>query len=284
MTYIKAADIVIEADGFDYPYFKTRTAEYLTDKCQPDLKVKAIISDEIDIPDVNVIVSKGERHFFESDTKSGFYDLYNGKCIALITADKNWNNVIGELTDISTIGGADNDIRRFNMLGEVFRYHVLNHNGIIYHSSTLAYRNNGIMFSAPSGTGKSTHTSLWLECFPDEAMVINDDSPAVRVIDGKAWIYGTPWSGTSEINKNVKVPAKALVFLERNAENSADNLGNDRVLQYLISGLMLLPVFGGLMDKTLSNLSAIAEVLPLYKLKCNISHEAVYTIKNKIFE
>ena len=76
-----------------------------------------------------------------------------------------------------------------------------------------------------SGTGKSTHTALWLKNFAPRASIINDDKPAIRIQKDGIFVYGTPWSGKTDQNKNVKVPLQGIAFLERGEENSITPCG-----------------------------------------------------------
>ena len=283
MIYLKIAGLCIEADGFEYEYFRKRTSEYVCEKHEPDLSVSVELCDSLVIPSEKPFAEAGIRKYCYIDGDFCFYDVHNGNCIALVRADSKWKKVRAYLTDVSGIGGADNDIRRFFMLGEVFRYCLLWNDGIAYHSSTIAHKGMGIVFTAASGTGKSTHTGLWLKYYGDETEIINDDTPALRFIDGKPYLYGTPWSGKTEINKNVCVPAAGIVFLQRGLTNSIRRISGIEGYRMLIGGVMTLPVFEEAMQRVLSMLER-ATVIPAYVLYCNISREAVDTVKNEIFE
>ena len=79
--------------------------------------------------------------------------------------------------------------------GSMFYSQLLRHNGIMLHSSCVVVDDGAYLFTARSGTGKSTHTNLWLEKFGDRAYILNDDKPALRLENGTWFAYGTPWSG-----------------------------------------------------------------------------------------
>ena len=83
----------------------------------------------------------------------------------------------------------------YMLTGSDFYTELLNFNGIILHSSCIVVDGMAYAFSADSGTGKSTHTQLWLKHLGDRAYMLNDDKPAIRLIDGKVYACGTPWSG-----------------------------------------------------------------------------------------
>ena len=72
------------------------------------------------------------------------------------------------------------------------------------------------IFTAVSGTGKSTHAMLWREVFGERVRMINDDKPLIRITpEGKAVVYGTPWDGKHHLSKNSAFPLKAICWLTR---------------------------------------------------------------------
>ena len=83
-------------------------------------------------------------------------------------------------------------------MGTAFNVKLLEYNGMFLHSSTVVVDGKAYSFSAPCGTGKSTHTSLWLKHFGEKAFILNDDKAAYRLIDGKYFAFGTPFSGSFE--------------------------------------------------------------------------------------
>ena len=281
MRYLTIAGIHIHVSGFDYEYFDRRTAEYVSEKKDPDLTVSVELCEHISVPDTDVFVVNGYRHFCKTDNGYCLYDLYKGRCVAVVYADKDWKSVNACLADVKDIGGSDFDIRRFNLLGMAFRQRILRFGGIAYHSSTVCYKNKGIVFTAPSGTGKSTHTELWTK-YCEGAFVLNDDTPAIRIIDGKVVFFGTPWSGKTEINRNVSCEGAAIVFLQR-GENKLKQVSGIDAYKMLIGGVMSLPVFEEDMNLVLSVLQEVSSI-PTYVLYCDISREAVETVRNEIFK
>ena len=104
----------------------------------------------------------------------------------------------------------------FNLLGSAFHYIMRMHGAVVFHSSAVSFENEGVVFS---GTGKTTHTTLWQREYPG-VVVVNDDMPVIRVkSDGEVLLCGTPWAGTTGINSNIVVPLKAVVFLSRGEKN-----------------------------------------------------------------
>lgn len=150
--------------------------------------------------------------------------------------------------------------------------------GFMLHSSAVAYNDMAFLFSAPSGTGKSTHTQLWLKAFKD-AYILNDDKPAIKLIDDKAYAFGTPFSGKTDLNVNKGVPLKAICILERSVDNKIEKISSDEAL-FSILNQTLRPYDESRMDKLLDILDKLLTQIPVYKLHCNMSIEAAYTSYN----
>ena len=94
---------------------------------------------------------------------------------------------------------------------------------LMVHASVIAHAGGCYMFLGKSGTGKSTHSRLWLNHIED-AELLNDDNPVIRVIDGEVYIYGTPWSGKTPCYKNLSLPLKAVVRLSQAPYNKIQRL------------------------------------------------------------
>ena len=195
-------------------------------------------------------------------------------------ADSEWTDIHCELMDVEDLGGASLNIRQFNMIRLVIRYIMINHSGMSLHSSSIAYKDNGIMFSADSGTGKSTHTRLWKKVF-DNVEIINDDMPVIRKVDGKWFLYGCPWSGKTEINVNKKVPLKGLVFIERGSVNEIEPIRSPESVFKIIKQT-LMPAYKQYTKKAMDNISALVADIPIYRLKCTISDEAPKVVAKEL--
>ena len=107
----------------------------------------------------------------------------------------------------------------YMLTGSDFYTDLIKFNGILLHSSCVVVDGVAYAFSADSGTGKSTHTQLWLKHFGDRAYILNDDKPAIREIDGKIYACGTPWSGKYDYSVPKVVPLAGICFLERSEDN-----------------------------------------------------------------
>ncbi len=144
--------------------------------------------------------------------------------------------------------------------------------GFLLHSSAVVYENKAYLFSAASGTGKSTHTQLWLKNF-EGAYILNDDKPAIRIENGQAMAYGTPFSGKTDLNVNTAVPLQALCILERGEKNTIEKVSPEEAL-FAILNQTCRPYDEEKMDKLLAILDKLLSLVPVYRLKCNMEDEA----------
>lgn len=155
--------------------------------------------------------------------------------------------------------------------------------GGVLHSSSIAYKGQGIAFSAPSGTGKSTHTGLWKEVFGDKIEIVNDDKPAIWFDGDRAMLCGTPWSGKTALNRNIAVPLRAIVIIERGEENAMRRLDTVDSMFHLTTQICRPYYDEALGIQMLDFTERIQAHVPVYCLTCNISHEAVEAVHNELF-
>ena len=158
--------------------------------------------------------------------------------------------------------------------GSMFHRQILNYNALMLHSSAVSYKGMGIAFSAPSGTGKSTHASLWKQKFQDDVVLINDDKPVIRKKEDGIFIYGTPWSGKTDINENVKAPLKAIVFIEQYHKNELIKCDKNKALVNILASTVH-PKDKTLFNNMLTLVEEIIKNIDAYTLRCTASLEAV---------
>lgn len=163
--------------------------------------------------------------------------------------------------------------------GRLFYHTLLHFDGILLHSSAVALDGKAYLFSADSGVGKSTHTNLWLEHFKGRATILNDDKPALRLIDGKLFAAGTPFSGKFDISQNLMLPVAGICFLHRSEINEIQPMQpKDAVMQFYRQTVH--PHEEDMMDKMLAVMEQVLASVPLFALGCNISDEAVEVAYN----
>lgn len=165
--------------------------------------------------------------------------------------------------------------------GSQFYNKLIKLGGFMLHASAITVDNKAYLFSADSGTGKSTHTKLWQKCFGDKAVIINDDKPVIRIENGKCYAYGTPFSGKTDENINIKVPLQAICLLERGKDNSIDLISVKKALP-LILKQTILPKNQDTINHFFDMLDIVLTKIPIYQMKCNISKEAALMAYDKM--
>ncbi len=167
----------------------------------------------------------------------------------------------------------------YMITGSDFYTELLKYNGILLHSSCIVVDGMAYAFSADSGTGKSTHTQLWLKYFGDRAHMLNDDKPAIRLIDGKVYACGTPWSGKYDYSSPEIAELAGICFLERSEENWIRKADTGKAV-FNIFSQTVRKLNADRMDMLFDVLEQIFAKVPLYEFGCNISREAVLTSYN----
>ena len=149
----------------------------------------------------------------------------------------------------------------------------------LFHSALIEYEGRGYAFAAKSGTGKSTHISLWQRCFGNNVRIINGDKPIFRYTDGKFIAYGTPWCGKEGLSENASVPVCAICFIERGEKNSISQISpSDAVTK--VFPQVLMPRDARSVDALFPLLDSMIKSIPCYLLKCNMDIEAALVAYN----
>lgn len=149
---------------------------------------------------------------------------------------------------------------------------MLDFDTVLFHGSVVAVDDVGYLFTAKSGTGKSTHTRLWREYFGDRAVMVNDDKPLLHIAD-TVTAYGTPYNGKHRLGTNTSVPLKAICILTRSADNHIEPITREQAYTMLLQQVYR-PAGMLKMAKTLELVDRLADSVKLYKLDCNMDISA----------
>jgi hypothetical protein len=146
---------------------------------------------------------------------------------------------------------------------------LLKHDILMLHGSTVAVDGKAYLFTAPCGTGKSTHTRLWREVFGDRAVMVNDDMPFLRMTADAVLTYGSPWSGKHGLATNICVPLQGICLLHRGANNEIHLVENLDLNQQAH-----MPDDPILHEKAMQLLDQLRRSVPLWEMYCNKEPEA----------
>ena len=144
---------------------------------------------------------------------------------------------------------------------------------LLFHGSAISMDGAGYIFTAPSGTGKSTHARLWRERYGDRVSMVNDDKPFLKIADSGAIIYGSPWDGKHRLSSNVSVPLRGIAILVRAKENRIERIDPSEALTALMRQSYREEDVAGILPLILK----LAELVPIYRLHCNLDVSAAET-------
>lgn len=160
-----------------------------------------------------------------------------------------------------------------NALMIVYAFATSPYNTLLIHSSVIRNNNKGYLFLGKSGTGKSTHTRLWLKHIPGSDLM-NDDNPVIRVIEGKTFVYGSPWSGKTPCYRNIEAEAGAFVQLEQKKKNEIRREDILHSFAHILSSVSVMKWDKRVYNDICNTISAILSHTPVYHLGCLPDEEA----------
>ena len=143
----------------------------------------------------------------------------------------------------------------------------------LFHGSAVAVDGKAYLFTAPSGTGKSTHVRLWRELLGDRAVMVNDDKPLIRIKGEEVLIYGTPWNGKHRLGENICVPLIAVCVLERAETNRIEPISSNEAYPVLLQQTYR-PMDRETLRRTLVLLDKFRSQVRFFRLQCNMDPEA----------
>lgn len=172
--------------------------------------------------------------------------------------------------------GTDPQFGLNNALMLLFAFSTAHQGALEMHSSVVMQAGKGYLFLGRSGTGKSTHSRLWLENIPATEL-LNDDNPILRLLpDGSARVYGSPWSGKTPCYKAKDVPVGAVVRLQQAPHNAIRRLNKLEAYASLMASASAFRPFKQLSDGWHRTLEALVATVPCYSLDCLPNAEAAH--------
>ena len=152
---------------------------------------------------------------------------------------------------------------------------------LLIHASLVRHENRGYAFTAKSGTGKSTHVSLWLRYIPN-CDLMNDDNPIIRIIDGKPYIYGSPWSGKTPCYRNIKAELGAISRIDRAKVNSVERLKPIEAFASLLPSCSTMKWDKDVFNNACNTITKIIETTGIYITHCLPDRDAALLCRQTI--
>lgn len=150
---------------------------------------------------------------------------------------------------------------------------------ILMHGAVVAVDDRAYLFTAKSGTGKTTHIRRWLEAFGSRAVVVNGDKPLLRITSEGVTAYGTPWDGKEHLSCNIALPLKAVCILTRSEQNRIERISKKEATPMLLQQLYR-PAAPAALAKALALTDRLGSSTALYRLGCNMEPEAALVAYN----
>lgn len=246
---------------------------------QPDVTVRFSGVDSLSLPDtdgfwnVNSYYLAGDR-----EQRVWHCPLRNETPYCCVV----WNADCANVLTCYYVRGQEHQIPYTRNLLEILSLEtfLLRFDGLILHASVVDWEGKGILFCAPSGTGKSTQAALW-ERYKG-SRTLNGDRAGIRCEGGiwKAW--GLPFAGTSGIYSNESVPIRAIVLLRQGAENVITPVQPIEAFKRMLPECSAQRWEAGFMERLTGVLSALICDMPMYQLSCRPDLEAVELLRDAI--
>ena len=237
----KVAGLIYEIE-YEYPYTKAKYRDYIIESAENAQEIISITYTEKDIEE-----------------------------IAEMTKD-----IAGE------IAGVESDAyREYACIFDKIASKLPDYNRLLMHGALIEYEGEGFIFAAPSGTGKTTHISLWKKYLKDKAFIVNGDKPVLTLEGDNVVAYGTPWCGKEGWQINKSVPLKGICLVRRGKENIIKEVSAGEYIEYFIKQFY----FDFQSEYTLRVFAfygKLAERVPFYLLECDISEDAAKTSFEKM--
>lgn len=283
---IEVAGVKMHVQSADRAFFAVRFREYAASFPAPDMTMKTLTPEEL--PPV-------EGREIAKIRNAAIYETAGGRCCAITSPssgktlsaqyfNSDYSNVEIQLLKSRTHPVLSLTDWEYMYTGAMFGNRLMYMGGVVLHGSAISYRGRGVVFSAPSGTGKSTHTGLWKQAFAEDVEILNDDKPAICFQKDGPYLFGTPWSGKTDLNRNRSAPLQAIVFLEQAADNSMVELPVTQKIFQLTSQIARPYYDREIGIRAMDAVQRLVESVPIYLLRCNISRQAVDVCYHRIFE
>ncbi|MBE6583839.1 MAG: hypothetical protein E7649_02480 [Ruminococcaceae bacterium] len=146
----------------------------------------------------------------------------------------------------------------------------------VFHGAAVTIGKKGFIFTAPSGTGKTTHIDLLMKNYPDEVKIVNGDKPIIHVSDRGARVCSTPWAGKEDMQRNTIAELGGICLLKRGKTNAIQRIDPARYFAEIMAQVYI-PKDASARLLTLDLLDKLSKNIPFYLLECNVSNEAAKT-------
>ena len=176
-----------------------------------------------------------------------------------------------------------NKLENVAILRKISTILLKEHSTVLLHSSAVSYNGKAYLFTAPSGTGKSTHVNNLKTVLGSKLEYINDDKPFVKIEDGSVTVYGSPWCGKHNLGSNVNRQLNSIIFLTRANENYVKLIDGNEALKPLLRQCFMLDNKDDL-TTLLALISKLVNSVSFYILGCTKELDSAFVTIKEIFK
>jgi len=277
MGIYQVANIKFEFNYIYDNYFKNNIEAYEIDDSSINHKISVKLENELKLPNGEIIGKQNPYIISNKDSRIIFFKKRNQTSI-LMKHDYDYKNI-----EIFLNPSLIKDLPQteYIMSGIMFLELAMHLGYLPIHATAISINNEAVLFSAPSGTGKSTHANHWKKLYP-YAIFINDDKPLIYIENNELYVYGSPFSGEHKINKNIKAKLKAIVLLNRGIDNKIEIANINEIIPEVIKNT-LNPKLESSWNKIFPLIEKIYKDIPVLKLYATNSEESVRSIYDYLF-
>ena len=245
------------------------------------LTVDDSLEEEKNLDEIGQFDGSGNNYGVYQHPDGGYQILISnprGELCGVLRSDKTFRHNVVALKDV---GMQNRAFALNNSLMMAYAFSACDKQTVLLHASVIRKDGYGYLMTAPSGTGKSTHTYLWYKNIPG-CDLMNDDNPVVRIVDGRPVIFGTPWSGKTPCYRNIQAPVGALVRILQRPRNEIRRMRPVEALAQLLPAASSMKWDERIYLNVCDTLTQIIASVGVYELGCLPDAEAAWLCYNTV--
>lgn len=267
--------------SFNYDsYLKDNLKKYETNGLSnSDYHITSLFKDSISLPKGNILSNKNPFVIQSNDDFFVIIKDTEGLIKAQMQHDKHYKHVSISLNPSLIKDPAEME---YVLMSLAFMEIALRQGYLSLHAAAIIFKDEVILISAPSQTGKSTHAKYWLTAF-EETLILNDDKPLIKMSDCSLQVYGSPFSGKNLKNINTNLPLKSIVFLKQGLINLIKPMTNHEILENILRN-MHRPLDEDIWQQTIPLIESLIEFPSVYQFEATNHIDSAIYLNNYLYK
>jgi hypothetical protein len=259
-------------------YLKDNIEKYQITSDAFDYEIKVTLTEDIAFPPYPTLTHKNPYVCYHQNQRYIYSKNHEGHIQSMMVHDLDYQKTEIFINPKLVKDPAETE---YVLISVVFLEIAQRNKYLPIHASAILYQDEVILISAPSQTGKSTHARFWKEAYP-EVLFLNDDKPLIKYENNMFYVYGSPFSGKTSVNQNIKKKLKSIVFIEQGKIDQVEFMSVKEKIEELMRNI-LRPEDSKLWDQVTHELTKLIDEIPIYKLKATKSISAVHKIHQVLY-